>query len=103
GTSVAYYSCAIDIETTGQRLCGATNVALDLSIADVNRAMSVGSDIRFVGDEHDRVAGLVQCREETHDLDARLRVEIARRLVGEQDGGVIHEGSSDSDPLPLPS
>ena len=36
------------------------HVVLDLSVADVDGAVRVGGDVGFVGDEHDRVAGLVQ-------------------------------------------
>ena len=63
--------------------------------------MCVGSDVGFVSDEHDRVAALVQPREQRHDFRAGLRVQVSRRLVREQDRGVVHERPRDGDALTL--
>ena len=43
------------------------------------------------------------CRlgEEGHDLDAGLRVEVAGRLVGQQDRRIVHERARDRDALAL--
>ena len=42
-------------------------------------------DVLLVGDEDDRLALGVEFVEEGHDLRAGPAVEVARRLVGEQD------------------
>ena len=43
----------------------------------------------------------VEPLEQRHDLDAGLRVEVAGRLVGEQDRRVVHERAGDRDALAL--
>ena len=63
--------------------------------------MRVGGDVGFVRDEHDGVARFVQALEERHDLDAGLRVEVAGRLVGEQDRRVVDERARDRHALTL--
>ena len=40
------------------------HVVLDLAVADVDRAIGEGGDVRLVRDEHDGVAGFVQPLEE---------------------------------------
>src|SRR5688572_15050994 len=64
---------------------GLFDVALDLPVADGDDAMRVGGDVGFVGDDDDGVTGLMQARKQRHDLDTGLRIEVAGRLVGEQD------------------
>ena len=58
-------------------------------------------DVGFVRDQDDGVAGLVQAGEQRHDLGAGLRVEVAGRLVGEQDRRVVHERARDGHALAL--
>ena len=58
--------------------------------------------VRLVGDQHDRVAPAVQSFEDRHDLDAGLRVEVARGLVGQHEGGIVHQRAGDRHPLALP-
>src|SRR5436190_13916401 len=76
-------------------------VLLHLAVADVDDAMRVGGDVGLVRDEDDRVAPRVQPMEHLHDFLAGLRVEVAGRLVGEQDGRVVHQGARDGDALAL--
>ena len=45
----------------------------------------------------------VQPHKKLHDLDACFGVEVARRLVRENDRRVVHERPRDGDPLLLPS
>jgi hypothetical protein len=75
---------------------------LDLAVADgdgtVRRACG---DLGLVRDEDDGVAGVVQPLEERHDLDAGLRVEVAGRLVGQQDRRVVDQRARDGDALAL--
>ena len=54
-----------------------------------------------MGDENDRLPGIVQLVEELHDLRAGPRVQVSRRLVGEQNARPIHQGPGDGHPLSL--
>ena len=60
-------------------------VFLDLPVADVNDAVREGGDVGLVRDDDDRIASLMQASEYAHDLGAGLRVEVAGRLVREQE------------------
>ncbi len=46
-----------------------------------------------VGRHHDGGPGAVDPVEDAHDADRRGRVEVPRRLVGEEDEGSVHESS----------
>ena len=54
-----------------------------------------------VGDEHDRPAGGVELAEEAEDVGADVAVEVAGRLVGEDERRVGDERPGDGDPLLL--
>jgi len=54
-------------------------------------------------EQHGDAALDVQPLKNVHDLDARPRVEVAGRLVGQQDGRLCHEGARDRDALLLAS
>jgi hypothetical protein len=43
----------------------------------------------------------VQIVERAHDLGAGVAVEVARRLVGQHQRRLAHDGPGDGDPLPL--
>src|SRR5580658_195943 len=75
------------------RLAGAL-VVLDFAIADADHPMGTRGDIRLVGDEQDGVALFVELGKESHDFLTGLGIEVAGGLVGEEDGGAIHEGPS---------
>src|SRR5262245_1524102 len=80
---------------------GAADVVFYFAVADMDGAVGEGRDVGFVGDEHDGVAGFVQALEQPHDLGAGFRVEVAGRLVGEQDRRVVDERAGDGDALTL--
>ena len=63
-------------------------VLLDLSVANEDDAVRMQRDVVLVRDQDDRVALLVQALEQRHDFVAGRGVEVAGRLVGEQDGRV---------------
>ena len=63
--------------------------------------VGVGGDVVLVRDHDDRLALLVKFGEEVHDFDAHRRVEIAGRLVREDDDGVRRERAGDGDALLL--
>ena len=59
-------------------------------------------DVGLVRDEHDGDAALaVQPLEDAHDLDAGARVEVAGRLVGEEQRRLVDERARDGDALLL--
>jgi hypothetical protein len=66
-----------------------------------------------VGGEHDRDAALAQRPDAVPQEQARLRVEVVRGLIKEQDIGVVHQGAGEQhalgeaagqevDPVPRP-
>src|SRR5688572_17894114 len=59
-------------------------VARDLAVAEHDHAAGMRRDVRLVGDHDDGLAGVGEVLEHAHDLFRRLRVEVARRLVGEE-------------------
>src|SRR5258705_11967468 len=72
------------------------------SVAERNHARAVFGDVRLVRHEDDGDAALdVEALEDAHHLDARLRVEIAGRLVGEQQRRVVSQRLSVADTLVL--
>src|SRR5437868_11527424 len=72
-------------------------VTLDLTVPDMDDAMSVERDVVFVGDEDDRVALVVQALEERHNLVAGRGVEVAGRFVREKNRWVVDQRTRDSD------
>jgi hypothetical protein len=67
----------------------------------VDLALRRRGDARVVGDEHDRPTVRVQRAQDVEDVMAGLRVEVAGRLVGEDDRRVGDDGPGDGDPLLL--
>lgn len=65
-------------------------VACDLAVKQANDAVSVIGDVRFVRDQYDRVSTSVERVQQRHDLRARCRIEVAGRLIGEDDGRVVY-------------
>ena len=63
--------------------------------------MGVRVDVGLVGDYDERLALRVQFLEQLHDLHGRLGVQVARRLVGQQHGGVVGERAGDGNALAL--
>jgi len=59
----------------------------DHAVFDVDDAVGVLGDVVLMGDENDGIALRMQAIEQGHDLVTGLRVEIARRFVGKDDGG----------------
>src|SRR5688500_1973124 len=56
----------------------------DASVAKHHNAFRVGRDVRFVRHHDDRLAFRRQRLEDAHDLRRRSRVEVSRRLVGQE-------------------
>ena len=82
---------------------GPGTVGDDPAVAQAYDAPGVAGGFRIVGDHNDRSAAGIELTEESHDLSARRRVEIAGRFVGQEDRRVVHEGSGNRDALLLPA
>ena len=67
----------------------------------MDRSLGVTRKAWIVGHHADRRAALVQLAEESHDCLAVLRVEVSRRLVGEEDQRLARYGPRDGDALLL--
>src|SRR5689334_12747085 len=77
-------------------------IQLDPSVTEPHQAGAVLGDVHFVRDQHDGDAALhVQALEDVHDFHARARIEVAGRLVGEQDRRLVDERARDCDALLL--
>ena len=72
-----------------------------MAIEHVDDASSVGSESRVVSDHNNSIAGGVDIAELFHNDVGGARVEIAGRLVGEDDFGVGDEGTGDGNTLLL--
>ncbi len=79
-------------------------VAHELALIELQHAAAHLVDHRLVvgGDEH-RGAGAVDPVEQPHDVDRGLGIEVAGRLVGEQQRRVVDERPRDRDALLLPA
>ena len=51
----------------------------------MNNAMRKLGDVRLVCDQHNSISAGVELIEKGHDFEARLGVEVAGRLVGQDD------------------
>src|SRR5688572_18457489 len=73
----------------------------DAAVEHVDLAIRVVGVARIVRDDADRRAVGVQVRQQRHDLLAVLRVQVTRRLVGQQDRRATHERARHGDTLLL--
>src|SRR5215510_1356194 len=76
-------------------------VLRDLSVEDRDHAVGVLGDVMFVRHDDDRVAALVQRVEQLHNLLRGLRIEVAGRLVGENNRRTVDQGAGDGHALSL--
>ena len=54
-----------------------------------------------MGHDDDRLAQLVYLEEKIHDFNGHSRIDITRRLIRNDDFGVVREGAGKRDPLLL--
>ena len=76
-------------------------VAGDQPVANADDAPRVFGDVLLVRHHDDGVALPREFREERQDFRAGLGVEVAGRLVGQQDGRPVHQRAGDGDALAL--
>src|ERR1051326_8548703 len=70
------------------------------AFVQVYRARGAGRGVGVVGDHHDRLSvPAVERLQQVQDLVARLAIQVARRLVAQQQGRVGHNGAGDADAL----
>ena len=67
----------------------------------MDAAICGGGHVDVVSDEHDRPAEGVEVLEDGQHFGARMAVQVAGRLVGQDQGGLRYEGTGDSDALLL--
>src|SRR5687768_8917527 len=73
----------------------------DPSVLQAHGPLRVATDVLLVRDHHDGVPLFMHLADEGHDLVRRLRVEVPRRLVGQDERRPIDEGAGDRRPLLL--
>ena len=74
-----------------------------LTIEEVDGALGVAGIALRVGYHHNGGAFLIQLGEQLHHLQTVLGVKITSRLIGEDQLGIHHNGSSNGDTLLLTS
>ena len=78
-------------------------VAQHTSIAEGDLALRIGGDVGLMRHQQDRDAMLIQRLEHRHDLQARAAVQVAGRLVRQQQRGTVDQRTGDGDTLLLPA
>ena len=76
-------------------------VALDQAVDDADRAMGVGGHLGIVRHQDDGDPLGVELLEHPQDFHAGVRIEVAGRLVGQQQRGAIDQRPGDGHPLLL--
>src|SRR5262245_12486208 len=71
------------------------------AVAEHHRALGVLGDVLLVRDQDDSLAVVVESLKDRHDLFRRLRVEVAGRLVGQDQLRVVDQSPRDRDALLL--
>jgi hypothetical protein len=78
-----------------------SGVAVQPPVPQHHDAFRMLGDRGFVGNHHNRLPLRMQLPEDPHDLLAGRAVEVAGRLIGQEQGGAVHQRAGDGDPLPL--
>src|SRR5438552_58841 len=80
---------------------GTSRLRGDPSVAQMNDAVSVPGVLERMGDLNDGRARGIEPAEQLHDFRGLIRVEVSRRLVGEEDLRARHKSPRDRDELLL--
>src|SRR5437588_11012565 len=84
-----------------ERALAAGGLVDDLPVADEHHAVGVASDARVVRDHDYGLPAFVQPPQQRHHMVAAAPIEVARRLVRENDLGVVDQRACDRGPLLL--
>src|SRR4030088_1648948 len=77
-------------------------VAVDLAIIDDQFAVTaLPDDVHVVGGHDDRHANILKSAEQAHDLERKVRIEVAFRLVSDQQRWLADDGTRYADTLLL--
>ena len=74
-----------------------------LPVRDLYHPSALLRDLRIVGDDYDRPAGLVEGAEQLHYLSGGLGVKGSGGLVGKDHRGIVDDSPGDSNALLLPA
>ena len=72
-----------------------------MAIAHAYDSPGPAGDVIFVRDHDDGFARLIQLGEQGHDFVAGARIEVARRLVGQNDVRIVDQGAGNGHALLL--
>ncbi|CQR23289.1 Uncharacterised protein [Yersinia enterocolitica] len=75
----------------------------NLAVADFNNTLRLIGDFAVVGDDDNGVTGLMQAMQDPHQLLPTCAIQSTGRFVGQNNACAIHQGTSDTHPLLLPT
>src|SRR5437764_142716 len=75
----------------------------DAAIEQIDAGAGLGGQVGGVSHVDDGLAVLCQSCQRIKDLVGRVRIQVASRLVGNDDRGVVGDGTSNSDALLFPT
>ncbi len=95
-------SAVMVIRVAGVGLLFSFSVSHKLAVLHVELGVEEGGEGGAVGDGDDHGVGLgCEIEEQLADCSAGFGVEVAGGFVGEEEGGLVHEGTGDGDALAL--
>src|SRR6185312_11923393 len=95
----ALHPCLSDGNHTRKRI---TQVAVDLAVLDDQLALTeLADDMHVVRGNDDCDANILKSTEQPHDLQRKVRIEVAGRLVGDEQRRLADNGARYSDTLLL--
>ena len=68
-------------------------IGYNLSIPKADSPSRIGGDVRLMGDQDNSNTLAVELLENSHDLQAGLSIQIARRLVSQDQSWVVDQGT----------
>jgi len=78
-------------------------VAFNDAIAQADDAMGMFGNIFLMCNQDHGIAACMDLREDIHDFNGSFGIEVAGRLIGQDNGRIIHQGAGNSYPLALPA
>jgi hypothetical protein len=74
------------------------------AILEDNSSLGILRDVGLMGDKDECDVLLpVEALEDIHDFNRRARIQVSRRLIPLQDGGLVHQGARNGHALLLPA